>query len=446
MSQPTKAKYFPTLAFCVIIGIAATLPRPVPAESSRRSAIVEAIAKAKPAIVSLRTLRVIPARFDNVESGRVRGLGTGVIFDPRGYVVTNYHVVEDVNEIEARTADGKRFSASTVAIDKRADLAILKIDTDRRFKYLSLDGAGGPILGETVVAIGNPYGLEDSVTIGIISAVDRELKLPNGEMFSGLIQTDASINPGNSGGPLLTVEGDLLAINVAIRSNAQGIAFAIPAGRVHEILTEMMRGARSVRHQGIQVEDNAIVQAVAVENARPGVFRVRAIEPGSPAEQAGVQPGDEVLEIDGQPVQLRFDLDRVFWDRKAGERLPIVIRREGQKQPFELVVGGAPSDEDLVWRQLGIQVRPVMEPVRRVQPKWEGGLFIARVRTDSPADRAGFKPGDILCGLDGNMMLQPSHVRYVLKLSDLAERQPVRYHLIRESRIVEGRIHLPQSP
>lgn len=444
MFQKALSKWIKTFVFLGIVGSALGSASAV--EVTRRSAIVEAVAKAKPAIVSLRTLRVIPARFDNVESGRVRGLGTGVLFDPRGYVVTNYHVVEDVNQIEARTATGERFSASTVAIDKRADLAILKIDADRRFAYLSMDGAGGPILGETVIAIGNPYGLEDSVTIGIVSAVDRELKLPNGEVFSGLIQTDASINPGNSGGPLLSVGGDLLAINVAIRSNAQGIAFAIPATRVHEILTEMMRGARSMRHQGIQVEDNAIVQAAAVENERPSLLRVRAVEPGSPAEQAGVLPGDEILDIDGQHVLLRFDLDRLFWDRKTGERLSIVIRRQGREQPIELVVGGATSDDDLVWQQLGIQVRAIVEPVRRVQPKWDGGLFITRVRAQSPADLAGFKPGDILCGLDGNMMLQPSHVRYVLKLTDLAERQPVRYHLIRESRIVEGRIRLPDGP
>lgn len=435
----------PNVLVCVSVagmGWAAPSAR---ADLDRRSAIVEAVAKTRSAIVNLRTLRIIPARFENVESGRVRGLGTGVVIDPRGYLVTNYHVVEDVNEIEARTSTGARFAAAVVAIDKRADLAVLKIDAGRPLEFLSLDGAGGPILGETVIAVGNPYGLEESVTIGIISAVDRELKLPNGEMFSGLIQTDASINPGNSGGPIISVNGDLLGVTVAIRSNAQGIAFAIPAARVREILSAMMSGAGGLAQHGLDVEESVVVQAGGAAGVSGGSpLRLRSVEADSAAERAGLRAGDELVAVGGQPIRLRFDLDRVFWDRRKGETVPIVVRRDGEPISLEMSIGGGASDDDLVWEQLGIEARPVFEPVRRVQPKWEGGLWIQRVRSGSAADRAGFRPGDILCGLDGSMMLQTGHIRYVLRLEDLAGRQPVRYHLIRDGRVVEGRIRLPQ--
>lgn len=432
------------LTFAFLLALWTGVPS-AQAQIERRNAITESIAKCRSAIVNLKTLRVIPARFDNVDSGRVKGLGTGVLIDPRGYLVTNYHVVEEVDEIEARTADGLRFPAAIVETDRRNDLAILKIPAARDLPTLSLAGAGGGILGETVIAIGNPYGLEDSVTIGIVSAINRELKLPNGEVFQGLIQTDASINPGNSGGPLITIGGELLGINVAIRSNAQGIAFAIPTERVREIIADMMKRAGDVARLGVVVEENEIVQVGGVPDpASTGIIRVRNVEPGSSAEQAGLKQGDEIITAGGQKLTHRFDLDRVFWDRRDGESLPLRVRRESQEQDLVVKIGNGATDESFLWDRLGIRVRPVVDAVRRVQPKWEGGLLLMQVRPGSPADQSGMKPGDILAGLHDRMVLEPRHVRLVMKMPDFSANQPVRYHVIREGQVQAGQLTLAE--
>lgn len=410
------------------------------ADVDRRNAITEAIDKAKSAIVCLKTLRVIPARFENVDSGRVKGLGTGVIIDPRGYIVTNYHVVEEVDEIEARTADGRRFSAAIVETDRRNDLAILRINAAQNLPNLSLAGVGMGIPGETVIAIGNPYGLEESVTIGIVSAVDRELKLPNGEVFNGLLQTDASINPGNSGGPLITINGDLLGINVAIRSNAQGIAFAIPTERVRQIIGKMMTRAGNATITGLDVEENPIQKVGGVPSPPGGVLRVRQVDPKSSAGQAGIKDGDEILSVSGHPIGTRFDLDRAFWGRKAGETIPVKVSRNGQEQDVHLTVGPNESDDAYVWNKFGISTRPVVDPVRRVQPKWEGGLLVLEVRPGSPAEKAGIHAGDILAGLNDHMTLVAHHIRQIMKADNFAPNQQIRYHVIRDGQAVPGKI------
>ena len=415
------------------------------ADVERRNAITEAIDKARASIVCLKTLRVIPARFENVDSGRVKGLGTGVIIDQRGYIVTNYHVVEEVDEIEARTADGRRFSASIIETDRRNDLAVLRINAAQNLPALSLAGVGMGIPGETVIAIGNPYGLEESVTIGIVSAVDRELKLPNGEVFNGLLQTDASINPGNSGGPLITINGDLLGINVAIRSNAQGIAFAIPTERVRQIITKMMSRAGNATITGLDVEENPIQKVGGVPTPPTGVLRVRQVDPNSSAGQAGIHEGDELLSIAGQPVTMRFDLDRVFWGRRAGETVSVKISRDGHEQDIHLTIGASESDDAYVWNKFGISTRPVVDPVRKVQPKWEGGLLILDVRAGSPAEKAGMHPGDILAGLNDHMTLVAHHIKQIMKADNFTASQPVRYHVIRDGQAVPGKITLSSA-
>src|SRR6202040_1196844 len=159
---------------------------------------------------------------------RVNGMGTGIIIDPRGYIVTNQHVVEDVNVIRIRLSDGTSQSATVIARSQEADLALLKIDVPRPLPTMPLGTSSDLMVGETVIAIGNAYGYEHTVTVGIISAIKRDVTLNKEVSYKALIQTDASINPGNSGGPLLNINGDLIGVNVAIRAGAQGIWIAIP--------------------------------------------------------------------------------------------------------------------------------------------------------------------------------------------------------------------------
>lgn len=413
-------------------------------EPDRRTHLVRAIASAKDAIVNLRTMRSVPARIEDQDSGgRVKGLGTGVLIDPRGFVVTNYHVVANVDEIQALTSDGRQFRARVVGNDDRNDLAVLRLDSKADFKYLPLYGAGDAILGETVIAIGNPYGLENTVTTGIVSNTNRELKLPNGELFNDLIQTDAPINPGNSGGPLINIQGRLLGVNVAIRSHAQGIGFAIPTKKVRKIVSEMMRRQPdNLVTNGLYLEQVETTKAGAVEGNAADVF-VKSVEPNSPFAQFGFQEGDRIIRVSGGEIHHEFDFNRHLWARKPGETLTIQIERAGKLQDLVLKVQARDNlDEEIVWKEIGIRAtKAAANDVQPVYNKLNGGLAITLVRSGSPAALAGLQVGDILIGLHEWETIDPNNIRYVLQRKELAN--PVKYNIIRNRQIVEGQIEIP---
>lgn len=432
---------------------------------SRRNPIVEAIGKTRDAIVNIRTMRFVPARFDNAEQGgRVKGLGTGVIIDPRGYLVTNYHVVENVNEIKVLTSEGREYQARVINYDERADLAVLRIQSTRSFHYIPLWGVGDPILGETVIAIGNPYGLENTVTTGIVSAVNRELKLPNGEVFDDLIQTDASINPGNSGGPLLNINGDLLGVNVAIRSNAQGIGFAIPTDKVRTMVEQLMgKPLISITSHGLFLEETELTNVSSKINDSPltatattsvtplhtPIIRVSRVEPESTAFRTGFRSGDEIVAVAGQKVRMQFDLDRILWDRRYGESLIFKVLRSGKETELKLTITPPKefSDEEALWQVLGIQVRTIpADRVSGVHNRLNGGLLLVQVREGTPAAQAGFQAGDVLIGLHEWETIEANNVRYVMQWDQLSKNQPVKYHLIRDGKLQSGTIQIPVLP
>ena len=446
-----------TVPLTLVIVLGGLLPAACQADYDRRSAIVEAIAKTRDSIVNLRTLsmRTIPARFDTPNGeGRVRGLGTGVIVDPRGYVVTNYHVVKDVDEITVATSDDREYRADVIGHQSRADLAVLKLRVAGRasFSYLPLWDPGKPILGETVIAIGNPYGLSNSVTTGIISAIGRELRLPNGEVFQNLIQTDAAINPGNSGGPLLTINGDLLGINVAIRSNAQGIGFVIPTPQVREIVDRIMDDNESSPNDyGLSFADYDyhLTDRMDTDKSAQPTVQIVTVEPKSPAWQVGFRNNDRLLSVDGQEVRLRFDVRRIFWDRKLGDSIRFRVERDGKERELALkLVPAARPDALALWRYLGIEVRKVgPDVVRPVFDKLNGGLLVLKVAPDSAAAQADWRVGDILIGLHDYETVNLSDVRYVMQWRELPQYQPIKFHLIRDGRLQpEGRLHLPAEP
>ncbi|MCC6420838.1 MAG: trypsin-like peptidase domain-containing protein, partial [Gemmataceae bacterium] len=201
---------------------------------ARRTPIVALVERVKGAVVNIHSERTVraPGSAEALASApaqsRINGMGTGLVIDPRGYIVTNHHVVEDVNVIRVRLADGSSVSAIVLARSHENDLALLKIDVKTALPTMPLGTAQDLMVGETVVAVGNPYGYEHTVSQGIVSAIKRDVSLNKEMSYKALIQTDASINPGNSGGPLLNIHGELIGINVAIRAGAQGIGFAIP--------------------------------------------------------------------------------------------------------------------------------------------------------------------------------------------------------------------------
>ncbi|HEV3025430.1 MAG TPA: trypsin-like peptidase domain-containing protein, partial [Pirellulales bacterium] len=213
-----------------------------------RDPIVVAVKQAKQAIVNIHGEKTVPSEGATTAGGdvgrRVNGMGTGVIIDPRGYVMTNHHVVDGVKRISVTTADHDSYIATLVSHDPQTDLAIIKIDPDGPLPVINIGTSCDLLLGETVVAVGNAFGYEHTVTKGIISALHRTVQVSDAQNYDDLIQTDASINPGNSGGPLLNVDGQMIGLNVAVRAGAQGIGFAIPTDKVMEVAAELLSAKR----------------------------------------------------------------------------------------------------------------------------------------------------------------------------------------------------------
>jgi serine protease Do len=222
-----------------------------------------------------------------------------------------------------------------VVIDESPrDLAILRIHGERGFQALPLGPASDLMVGETVIAVGHPFGYAHTVSQGIVSALGREITMPSGDVLSGLIQTDASINPGNSGGPLLNINGELIGINVALREGAQGIAFAINAEQVKEVLSRQLSVSRMAGLcHGLSCSEK-------VRSEGPNRQRVVVARVGdeTPAAQAGVRPGDEILLVAGRPVVNRFDVERSLWGYRSGERVPLRILRQGKEMTVPLTL------------------------------------------------------------------------------------------------------------
>jgi serine protease Do len=300
----------------------------VGAQHARRTPIVEAVEKTQGAIATLKVEK-------KGNFGRGADLvGTAVIVDERGYAVTNRHVIFSAARIEACLPGANPIPARVVVEIPSHDLAILKLETDRTYKALPLGPSSDLMVGETVLAIGNPYGYAHSVSRGIISALNREIKIPGGETLRDLIQTDAPINPGSSGGPLININGELIGINVAMRDGAQGIGFAIPAENIKNVLIEQLNAKKmnGVAH-GL-----ACHERVGTEGTNRQRVVVTELDERSLAAQAGLRPGDEIVQVAGRNVSNRFDIERALWDVKTGDQIHFQVDRRGQKLQLSIVL------------------------------------------------------------------------------------------------------------
>jgi serine protease Do len=294
-------------------------PTPVEAQYARRTAIVEAVNKTRDGVLTIRAYRGSRSR---------EVIGTGVVVDERGYAITNNHVVANATSIQVTLANGTTVEASLFAAIPESDLAILKLPADCKVKALVFGPGSDLMVGETVIAIGNPYGFANSVTTGIISALNREIPLPGGAKIDNVIQHSALINSGNSGGPLLNINGDIIGINVALHQGAQGICFALNAETVKGVLARHLSASRIARvKHGLSCIDKP---GDEVGGIRQHVVVDRVIATG-PAESAGIRKGDVIVEVGGQSLKNRFDLERALWSRKAGETVEVRIVREGKE-------------------------------------------------------------------------------------------------------------------
>jgi serine protease Do len=411
----------------------AVIPAASPAAASevRRSAIVRAVESQRDAVVNIHGQKLVggATSADEAAGGetrRVNGMGTGVIVDPRGYVVTNFHVVEGVRRIEVTLASGRTTSATLVSHDPRTDLAVIKIAADGPLPVVTLGTSSDLMIGETVLALGNAYGYEHTVTRGIISALHRNVEVSRTQRYDDLIQTDASINPGNSGGPLLNIDGEVVGINVAVRAGAQGIGFAIPIDRVLDVVTQLMSVER-MDHTWHGIVTRS-------EHGRGAV--VEAVRGASPAERVGVRAGDLIVRIGNVPVARQFDIERALLGRKAGESVPVTVVRAGAEEcialPLAAMQREAISVDERCWRDLGLRVTHMSAAkVQKLQSRYRGGLVITEVRSDGPASEQGIREGDILVGLHIWETIATDNITYILDKADEEHLNPIKFYVLR---------------
>ncbi len=310
--------------------------------------IVSVVEKAGPAVVMITTTerRTIDFFFDTVVE-QVQGLGSGVIFDERGYILTNNHVVAEAIAIAVVLPDGREFAGDDVQLvgrDPLTDLAVLKI-TGEDLPVAVLGDSDALSVGEVAVAIGNPYGLDHTVTSGIISALGRPLLMNEeyGIILRDLIQTDAPINPGNSGGPLLNDRAEVIGINTAIIGGAQSIGFALPINKAEDIAGEIMERGRVVR-PWLGLVGVELTQEILREGKIPltGGVGVKEVLPESPADKGGIQPGDIIIAMAGKTIGSIDDLKEVLKDINVGDEIHILLLRDGQEMETTVKVHEMP--------------------------------------------------------------------------------------------------------
>ena len=254
-------------------------------------------------------------------------MGTGVIIDQRGLILTNHHVVDKVQGIEVHLADSSVYPARVLQFDPQMDLAILKVDAGSPLPAIVIGTSADLMVGESVITIGNAFGYENTVSIGIISALKRNVTLSDDQVYRNLIQTDACINPGNSGGPLVNIDGELIGINVAVRAGAQGIGFALPIDDVKKSATELMSTRRLVETW------HGLVASELVGGPSRAVV-LADVQSGSPAEEAGFKPGDHIIQVNDLDVTNPIDIERGLLDVAPGQPAQVRIKRLGRSNPW----------------------------------------------------------------------------------------------------------------
>jgi serine protease Do len=372
----------------------------------RRTPVVDVFESCKNSVVNISTTQIVQVRssfaIDSVfedlfdfpaAPGETRefkrtAVGSGFVIHSSGYVVTNAHVVHRTAERKVIFADKSEYEAEIVATDVKSDLAILKIHVDRPIDRLKLGRSDDLLIGESVIAIGNPLGLESTVTAGVVSAVNRKLEAGGGEVvLDGLIQTDASINPGNSGGPLLNVLGELIGITTAVRGDAQNIGFAIPVNRLVETLPGLLSVERRYRFIcGLEVDPF-------------GEATVKEVRTNTPAATAGLMPGDVLLRMAGEQLTSGIDYPIGLVGKSPGETIDFEVRRGEKMYRVAVTLAAMPKPDGarLLAAKLGVEAEPMSAAVaRKLQMSSARGLLVNRVEAGGPAGRAGLEPGDII--------------------------------------------------
>lgn len=382
----------------------------------------ELVKRVKPAVVNISTSQVIKERplFPHSPFGpkdpfeefmekffgeiprrefRQRSLGSGVIINKEGYILTNNHVIENATEITVILSDEEEYEAKKIGSDPKTDLALIKINPHRDLAVAPLGDSDKLEIGEWVIAIGNPYGLGHTVTAGIVSAKGRALGFGPYDSF---IQTDASINPGNSGGPLINMRGEVVGINTAILAAAQGIGFAIPINLAKDILPQLKEKGKVTRGWlGVMIQKVTPELAKSFGLEKPRGALVSDIIEGSPAEKAGIKKGDIILEFNRIPIKEWNELPAIVARTSPGKNVEIKILRQGKELTIPVTIGELREEPIAVQKgkreDLGLSLQEITPEIsRELGMKAESGLLVVGVEPGSPADDAGFRKGDII--------------------------------------------------
>ncbi|GAB5439777.1 MAG: trypsin-like peptidase domain-containing protein [Fuerstiella sp.] len=420
--------------------------------------LVQAVKRCEDYVVNIHTEKdgvdEGESRFFTPRSRRVTGMGTGIVVDERGYIVTNYHVIHDVDQITVTLKNGELLEARPVSFDRRKDMAIIQVNPQSPLQVMDMGVSSEVMLAEQVFAVGNAFGYEHTVTAGIVSALGRDVEVDETQSYENLIQTDASINPGNSGGPLLNVLGEVIGINVAIRAGAQRIGFAIPIDDARRTVARLLSTERL----------DGIAHGVFATDEQEGELKklvVEDIAPGSAAALAGLRKGDTISSVRGVRIEDNADLERSLLGMPVGKRLPVEVIRDGESMDLTFTVGvgngatvasrtaqsntvktvsRADTQPQLssIRRKaldlLGVQLRELTSQERRsIGNRYRGGLTIVEVTSGSPAAVHGIQKGDVLLGLDGFETLNDRNLTFILQDGRLRKLKSLSFQIFRRN-------------
>lgn len=355
------------------------------------------------------------------ERAPARGMGSGFIVSPDGMVLTNAHVVAGANEVTVKLTDKREFRAKVIGVDKATDVALLKVDANN-LPTVQLGRSNDLRVGEWVAAIGSPYGFENTVTSGIVSAKWRSL--PDGA-YVPFIQTDVAVNPGNSGGPLFNMKGEVVGINSQIYSRTggyQGLSFAIPIEIAVKVKDQLQKYGKVTRgHLGVTIQElnQTLAESFGLKNANGAL--VTAVSPNSPAQKAGLQTGDVIVGFNGKPIGSSAELPLAVADVRPGESAQIKVWRKGGEQTLKVVVGTAPEAQVAQSApaatdasRLGVAVRP-LTPDESKQAGVSAGLVVEQ--SGGAAAAAGIQPGDVILAVNGTPVKSSAELRALIQKS-----------------------------
>ena len=395
-------------------------------EQNRETAVVKAVRAVSPAVVNISSAYEIRKRsspfsgfglnpffeefFRDFYDPRFErrqqhtSLGSGVIIDgTKGLILTNAHVIQKTGTIKVILKNELEFEARIVGADPDSDLAVLKIDSENRLPAIKMGSSNDLMIGETVIAIGNPFGFSHTVTTGVISAINRSIRTED-RVYHDFIQIDASINPGNSGGPLLNINGDLIGINTAIYAKAQGIGFAIPIGKARKIISDLIQyGEVKQAWIGITVQDmDEELASYLAASGKKGVI-VKSVESQSPAEKAGLKESDIIFSIGNKKVSSVADYESAAKSLAAGDTMQARVWRNGKEKTIAVETSVFPLElaEELAFKLLGIIVDDITKSTRRkYRLVAREGVMISKVRKRSYLAHIGAEPGDVIRQID----------------------------------------------